>query len=486
MADSNETHHQTRRHPRTVEAIAQSEEWLFTTLESIGDAVIATDARGDIIFMNAVAVALTGWNEEEAQGHDCREVFHIINEVTRLETESPVTKVLRSGVLSGLANHTLLIARDGTERSIDDSGAPIRNREGVLTGVVLIFRDITERRRTERTLNEQQEILQTLFDHIPVIIAFLAANGQFRWVNREWCRVLGWSLQEMSGRDMLAEFYPDLFRRRQVLHQWQDASAEWHDSKTTLRDGSIRDIAWATVPLSDGSSIVIGQDITSRKLVEFAQEQQSAHIEVLNRQLLQAARETHHRVKNNLQVITSLLDMQVMEHGESVPVKDLRELRLHVQTLAVIHDLLIHDLITNTRSDSLSAKATLEKLLPLLQQAVGAHRIDLSVEDIALPMKYGLTLSMLVNELVSNAVKHGSKQVELRLVAVAEKVRLEVLDNGPGFPQPFDPRAAAHVGLDLVESLSRIELKGQTSYENRPEGGACVRVTFPLPLLQQA
>src|SRR5450432_2583130 len=113
-----ETKQEARKHVRSARAIGESEEWLFTTLESIGDAVIATDATGRIVFMNAVAVTLTGWSEEEAQAQDCREVFRIVNENTRLETESPVHKVMRDGVISGLASHTILIARNGVEHQV--------------------------------------------------------------------------------------------------------------------------------------------------------------------------------------------------------------------------------------------------------------------------------------------------------------------------------------------------------------------------------
>src|SRR5579862_3233797 len=155
-SNQNETKQQARTRVRSAQTIGESEEWLFTTLESIGDAVIATDAPGVIVFMNTVAVSLTGWTEEEAQGRECREVFHIVNESTRHETESPVTKVLRDGVISGLANHTILIDRDGTEHNIDDSGSPIRDKAGSLIGVVLIFRDVTERRKIELTVAEQQ------------------------------------------------------------------------------------------------------------------------------------------------------------------------------------------------------------------------------------------------------------------------------------------------------------------------------------------
>ena len=174
-----ETKQAARKHPRSAKAIGESEEWLFTALQGIGDAVIATDAEGLVVFMNLVAVRLTGWSEEEAQGRDCRTVFHIVNERTRKETESPVAKVLRDGVIAGLANHTILMSRDGSERNIDDSGSPIRDKDGKLIGVVLIFRDITEKRKGEQTRQEQLEILQTLFDHMPVIVTFLDPDQKF-------------------------------------------------------------------------------------------------------------------------------------------------------------------------------------------------------------------------------------------------------------------------------------------------------------------
>ncbi len=134
---------------RAEEAIAEQREWFETTLESIGDAVIATDVRGRVVFMNPVAEYLTGSRMETSRGRPCTDVFSIINEGSRRTVENPVTRVLQEGVVAGLANHTLLIASDGTERPIDDSGAPIRNRDGRIVGVVLVFRDVSERRRLD-------------------------------------------------------------------------------------------------------------------------------------------------------------------------------------------------------------------------------------------------------------------------------------------------------------------------------------------------
>ena len=127
----------------------ESEERLGTTLRSIGDAVIATDTRGRIVFINPVAQALTGWDETSAIGEPLDAVFTIVNEETRATVESPVAKVLREGQIVGLANHTVLIARDGRELPIDDSGAPIRDADSEIMGVVLVFRDVTDRKAME-------------------------------------------------------------------------------------------------------------------------------------------------------------------------------------------------------------------------------------------------------------------------------------------------------------------------------------------------
>ncbi|MBX3061744.1 MAG: PAS domain S-box protein [Anaerolineae bacterium] len=137
---------------------------LQVTLSSIGDAVIATDADGHINFMNEVAQSLTGWLYEEAAGRNLNDVFNIVNEYTRRPADNPVTKVLNEGVVVGLANHTILISRTGIEVPIDDSAAPIRDENGQIIGVVLIFRDISERRQTEARVASTLERTRDLSD----------------------------------------------------------------------------------------------------------------------------------------------------------------------------------------------------------------------------------------------------------------------------------------------------------------------------------
>jgi PAS domain S-box-containing protein len=131
------------------EALRRSEDSLSATLYSIGDGVIATDAQARVTRLNPVAEALTGWQEAEAVGRPIESVFHIVNELTRAPAANPVARVLSEGTVVGLANHTALIARDGIERPIADSGSPIRGGSGAVLGAVLVFRDVTEERRAE-------------------------------------------------------------------------------------------------------------------------------------------------------------------------------------------------------------------------------------------------------------------------------------------------------------------------------------------------
>jgi PAS domain S-box-containing protein len=158
---------------RQLVTMADNERWLKTTLRSIGDAVIATDASGRVVFMNHVAEQLTGWEEPLARGVPLEEVFHIVHEETREGVESPAARVLREGAVVGLANHTLLVSRRGEEVPIDDSGAPILDEAGKLLGVVLVFRDVSERRRVELALARHHEEMLRATDRL----AFLAEAG---------------------------------------------------------------------------------------------------------------------------------------------------------------------------------------------------------------------------------------------------------------------------------------------------------------------
>jgi PAS domain S-box-containing protein len=150
---------QARERLRAAE-VARQKELLSVTLASIGDGVIVTDARGQVTFLNGEAERLTAWRSDEGEGKPLTSVFRIINEQTRQTAENPVEKVLRMGMVVGLANHTVLIAKDGRETPIDDSGAPIRAPDGTVHGVVLVFRDFTEQKRAEQNLQAAKAVAE--------------------------------------------------------------------------------------------------------------------------------------------------------------------------------------------------------------------------------------------------------------------------------------------------------------------------------------
>ncbi len=183
--------------------LEQQREWYEVTLASIGDAVITTDVDGLITFLNPVAEAMTGWTHDEAQGKPLVEVFRIINEDTLEPAANPVAKVLTTGRIIGLANHTALVARDGTVLSIEDSAAPIRDTRGAVAGAVMVFHDVTSRRKAERALRASEERLRAMFSQAAIGIGVANLDGTFQEVNRKFSALLGYSGEELRTRTFL-------------------------------------------------------------------------------------------------------------------------------------------------------------------------------------------------------------------------------------------------------------------------------------------
>jgi PAS domain S-box-containing protein len=256
------------RRARAESSARADRESLQTTLRSIGDAVIATDARGLVRFMNPVAERLTGWPLAEAEGRTLAEVFRIVNEVTRATVESPVDKVLREGQVVGLANHTVLLARDGREVPIEDSGAPIRDGRGRTTGVVLVFHDVTEQRKVERARSLQAAIVESSTE----AVIGKTLEGEVTSWNAAAERMYGYASEEAVGRH-ISFIVPEELRAdlEDILSRLgRGERVERAETVRVRKDGSRIDVSLIVSPIRDESGRVVGastiaRDITAQK-----------------------------------------------------------------------------------------------------------------------------------------------------------------------------------------------------------------------------
>ena len=243
----------------------EARRWLSTTLGSIGDGVIATDNAGRVVFMNPVSEQLTGWKSAEATGRELAEIFRIVNESTRATVESPVARVLSSGTVVGLANHTVLIARDGTEHPIDDSAAPIADESGSVAGVVLVFHDVSERRTLERARERAEQELRvserryrTLVEATPLAQAVWTAtvDGEIHWSD-DWMRITGQTPEELASGGGMSTVHPDDAQRTSAGWRQAIANARPYEDELRVRvaGGRYRWFAIRAVPvrLDDGT-----------------------------------------------------------------------------------------------------------------------------------------------------------------------------------------------------------------------------------------
>ncbi|HKS37446.1 MAG TPA: PAS domain S-box protein [Verrucomicrobiae bacterium] len=264
---------------RSQESLRRSEEHFRVTLASIGDGVIVTDGRAHVTFMNPVAEHLTGYTLQEAHGVPLPTLFRIVNESTREPVEIPVDKVLQKGVVVGLANDTVLIAKDGTEHPILDSAAPVRNAAGELTGVVLVFRDVTDQRAAQLATRRLAAIVESSDD----AIIGKNLNGTITSWNQGAERIFGYTAAEAVDQSILMLIPTDRVNEEQkILEQLRKGERTEHfETVRKRKDGTLVDVSLSVSPIKDSRGKIIGaskiaRDITRRRQDEEAVRQNDA------------------------------------------------------------------------------------------------------------------------------------------------------------------------------------------------------------------
>lgn len=486
---------------RAETALRDSEENLAITLHSIADAVLATDLEGRVTRMNPVAERLTGWPVAEARGRPVGDVFRIINEQTRERAHLRASDVLATGEFQGIANHAVLIARDGTESSIADSAAPIRDAGGKVIGVVLVFRDVTAERQAERAIHEHSELLEqrvhertaqlsesqaryrSYFDSSMDAQLLTAPDGSIIDVNAAACELLGRSAQELMQlhrSDLVDVNDPRLHASMQERARTGRARAEL----TMIRaDGTRFPVDVASSIFTDAAGLqkttMAIRDLTARKRAEQEIRDLNASLErrVAERtfELEQAnhAKDSFlatmsHEIRTPLGGLLGMLELLSMSPLADEQAETLRMARESGRgLLRILNDILDWSKIREGKLEIAPQPTSIAELVAdvanTYAHVASGHSVTLTqqVDSRLSPvlMVDPLRLSQVLNNFVSNAVKfsHRGGRVELRAELIrrretGEEVRFSVKDTGIGIDTQTQSRLFQRFGQASIDT----------------------------------
>jgi PAS domain S-box-containing protein len=496
--------------------LREQREWLRVTLASIGDAVLAADTEGRITLLNPVAAALTGWTDEEARGRPHGEVLRLIVEDTREPGEDIVARVLRENKIFMLANHSALIARDGRVIPVEDSAAPIRDAAGKTVGVVLVFHDVTEKRRAIEALAESE----ARFRHAEQV----ANVGHWEWEISTGA--VHWSDQvfRQVGEEpaSFAPTYDDLLRRihsddRAVFTTIVERALADHlpyelEFRIVRPDGTIRVLHARGEVICDAEArpqrvIGVSLDITERQRAEAALQEMNATLE---RRVQERTAELELRALQLRALAAQLVHTEDQERKRLATV-----LHDHLQQLLVAAKFGASSLQQEVEEPT--HKDAAQRVLDLIAQAIDASRsltaelsppvlhdaglaaglqwltrwmrekhgltveVTAPAQRLPMPDDWRLMLFQAARELLFNVAKHaGVNTATVTLTRDGERLRLVVADQGRG----FDPGAVAAAdggGFGLFSVQERLaHLGGSVEIDSAPGRGTRVVVSAPI------
>ncbi len=473
----------------TERRVAEERQRLWVTLSSIGDAVIVTDVRGALQYLNPVAEALTGWKQTEAKGKPLETVFNIINEQSRRRVESPAAMAMRDGVVIGLANHTVLISRDGSEMAIDDSAAPIRADDGTVHGVVLVFRDVTGMRATA----EFRERLAAVVESSDDAIITKDLTGRITSWNKSAERIFGYSQEEAIGRPITMLIPPDrLDEEPKILESLRAGKRISHfETIRIAKDRRKLNISLSISPVRNAEGEVVGaskiaRDITERKRFERELAESADRMKLLVDERTRELRETisdletfsyslSHDLRAPLRTISGFAQALIEDYGKDLQ-PEAREMIGKIVHGSGRLSRFVDNILSYTRLSRAEVEQKKVSLDELVQEVITDYphvKQSGAVVIVQSPLHSVIANEGLLTQAIANLISNGVKFVpagtkpKLRLWSErnGESVRFWIEDNGIGIPPADQPK--------LFTLFTR--LNNARNYEGSGVGLAVVR-----------
>jgi PAS domain S-box-containing protein len=481
---------------------------LHTTLQSIGDAVIVCDQQGKITLFNATSEAVSGWMQADALGKPLDEVFVIANETTRETVESPVAKVLRTGQVVGLANHTVLIRRDGTDVAIDDSGAPIRDGKGAIVGVVLVFRDIQERRKAERELSLRNAELESLLAHSPAGFATFDRALRFVRVNEALAKIDGFEESKHYGKTVkdIAPASSQMFTRilERVFAEGVSLQGEFTGRTEADPELERRWLTWF-YPVFTGDSpdpVLAGAIV-----VDTTDQWQSQQALVRTEKLAAAGRlaaSIAHEMNNPLASVTNLLYLVGCDTTLNESTRSFVDLAsMELDRVSKIATQTLRFARRTVAPAEIDMEEVVRGMMLLFGGRLSQNQVKVSVRKRRVSPFYGYTseVMQLLTNLLGNAIDAIGESGRI-IIAIQDtmdwqtmtpRVAVCVADSGPGIPEQYRKKiwepffttkaeTGTGLGLWLVEETVRknggsIRLRTATTPARH---GTVFRMLLPL------
>jgi PAS domain S-box-containing protein len=507
-----------KQRQRAAFVLAEQKERLRTTLSSIGDAVISADRNGNVTYLNPVAESLTGWAIKDAAGLPLTQVFNIINESTRLPVPDPAIRALSEGIIVGLANHTVLVSKEGKERPIDDSAAPIRCKDGEIVGCVLVFRDITERRNLERQDADRlaaSRMLASIVETSEDAIVSKSLDGIIQSWNEAAERVFGYTAEQAVGKPITIILPADRSEEeKQIITSIRAGKRVEHfETVRTRSDGQLIDISLSVSPIIDEAGRVVGaakiaRDITDRKLAEKRIYELLTELQLGDRRKDEFLATLAHELRGPLAPLRNMLEVLKRSNGDGELHHQARETmeRQLGQMVRLVDDLLDVSRITRDKLELRQERVELSSTIyhsveicrPLAECAKHDVSVTLPPEPIYLNAD-ATRLTQVFSNILNNACKYTEPCGKIWVTAERQgsDAVVSIKDTGTGIPRDkldsvFEmfsqvdrslerSQGGLGIGLTLVKRL--VEMHGG-SVEARSEGeGKGSEFTVRLPIL---